>query len=220
MPAPLNGRSEDAKGAPALAGDGTTPRASGERAPRTVFRRARATDAVDLALETFLGEARVDMQALAAQLDVSPATLHRWFGSRAQLLDAAFERLTGRFAAAARAAATGEGDEHVCDYARQLMKAAVAFEPVRTFVAREPQLALRLLLGRERAVHRVLTEQTAQVIAENRTAGEMNVLDEHVHLIVQVATALVWATFAIGDDPQIDSAVELIRMILASSGAA
>jgi hypothetical protein len=34
------------------------------------------------ALETFLNDARVDMQTVAAQLDVSPATLYRWFGSR------------------------------------------------------------------------------------------------------------------------------------------
>jgi hypothetical protein len=39
-----------------------------------------------------------------------------------------------------------------------------------------------------------------------------------VHLIVQVATGLVWATFVIGEEPQIDSAVEVIRMIL-SAGA-
>jgi len=186
-------------------------------APTPLFRRPKPADALDLALETFLDCSRVDMQALAVRLGVSPATLYRWFGSRARLLDSVFERLAGRFAAAARAEARGTGDEHVCDYARHVMTATAAFEPVRSFVAREPQLALRLLLGKDGAVHRVLTAETREVIQQTRAPGEAQMIDAHVHLIVQVATALVWATFMIGDEPQIDSAVELIRMVLASS---
>ncbi len=157
------------------------------------------------------------MGTLAAQLGISPATLYRWFGSRGQLLDRAFEALSLDFAAAARAAARGEGDEHVCDYARHIMVSAAGFEAMRSFVAREPQLALRLLLGKEGSVHRVVTEQTAEVIAETRSPAEAEAIDSHVHMIVQVATALVWATFMIGDAPEIESAVELIRMVLASS---
>jgi AcrR family transcriptional regulator len=184
-----------------------------------VIRRPRPDDAVELALATFVSGERVDMQSLATRLGISPATLYRWFGSRAQLLDRAFERLSYDFAAAGRAAADGEGDERVCEYARHIMVSAAAFEAMRTFVAREPQLALRLLLGKDGSVHRVLTEQTEEVIAETRSVAEAQAIEDHVHMIVQVATALVWATFMIGDAPEIDSAVELIRMVLASSRA-
>ena len=188
-----------------------------EPAPR--FRRAKPSDAIDLALETFLSEARVDMQTLAAQLGVSSATLYRWFGSRAQLLDEVCGRLAVEFATGARADARGDGDERVFDYARRVMEASAPFPPVRSFVAREPQLALRLLLGRDGSAHRVLVEQTRGLIAEARGPGEPPLPEERVHLIVQVATGLVWATFVIGEEPQIDSAVEVIRMIL-SAGAA
>jgi AcrR family transcriptional regulator len=195
----------------------TQPRSESEETP--VFRRARPDDAVEMALATFVSGERVDMQSLATRLDVSPATLYRWFGSRAQLLDRAFALLSLDFATAARAAARGEGDERVCDYARHIMVSAAGFEAMRSFVAREPQLALRLLLGKDGSVHRVVTEQTAEVISETRSPEEAHEIDAHVHMIVQVATALVWATFMIGDAPEIDSAVELIRMVLASSRA-
>jgi AcrR family transcriptional regulator len=194
--------------------DSGAPAATSEPPVRR-FRRAKPADAVDLALETFVSDTRVDMQILAAELDVSPATLYRWFGSRGQLLDRVLERLAERFSAAARVGAQGDGDERVCDYARRLMTAAAEFEPARSFVSREPQLALRLLLGREGAIHRVIAEEMSEVIAEDHPPQRARPLEKQVHVIVQVATALVWATFAIGDEPQIDSAVEIIRMILA-----
>lgn len=183
------------------------------------FRRARPEDAVDQAMATFLAGARVDMQTLAARLGISPATLYRWFASRAGLLESVFERLAEQFAAQARADARGEGDERVCDYARCMMTAAASFEPMRTFVTREPQLGLRLLLGREGAVHRVVTARTAELIADTRAPGAGSPDEDHVHLIVQVATALEWATFTVGDEPEIESAVEIIRMILEAPGA-
>jgi AcrR family transcriptional regulator len=185
-------------------------------APTPLFRRAKPADALDLAVATFLGEARLDMQSLAARLAVSPATLYRWFGSRAMLLDKVCERLADEFAADARATARGNGDERVCDYARRVMVSAAASAPVRSFVGREPQLALRLLLGKDGSVHRVLVQRTAGIIDETRPPGQPRPPDEHVHLLVQVTTALVWATFVIGDEPQIEDGVEIVRMILAS----
>ena len=198
-----------------MAASRPTASAATAAAAQPVLRRPRPADAVEQATVTFVEGARVDMQTLAARLGISPATLYRWFGSRAALLEEVFERLAEQFSAQARAEARGEGDELVCDYARRLMITAAAFEPIRAFVTREPQLGLRLLLGREGAVHRVLTARTGELIAQTRGPGATAPDEEHVHLIVQVATALEWATFTVGDEPEIDSAVEIIRMILA-----
>lgn len=183
------------------------------------FPRARPTDAVDLAVETLLGEVRVDMQALAAQLGVAPATLYRWFGSRAALLEQAFERLTRQFSAAARAEARGDGDERVCDYARNIMTSSAPFRPVRSFIERESELGLRLLLRRGGAVHRVVADELLEMLAETRSQPPTPELVEAAHVIVQVATSLVWATFMVGDEPEIDEAVQVIRVILASTHA-
>jgi len=184
--------------------------------PTPLFRRARPQDALDLALSTFGSGARVDLQTLATQLDVSRATLHRWFGSREQLLDQVLGQLAEAMTFASRADAQGDGDERVCDFCRRLMETAVEYEPARTFVAREPELALRLVLGKKGAVHRAVAQALRAVIAETRPPEKAQPLEQEIEVIVQVATALVWATFMIGDEPQIDGAVELVRMILAS----
>jgi len=183
------------------------------------FRRARPDDAVEVALETFRTGARVDMQTLAIQLDVSPATLHRWFGSRAQLLDKVCERLAVEFGSDARASARGDGDARVCDYLRRITTVAAGFEPARAFVRREPQLAIRLLLGSGGGVHRVVAAQLRELIAQTRSPAQARRVEQRVDLIVQVTTSLVWATFMIGEEPQIDDAVEIVGMILASGRA-
>jgi len=181
-----------------------------------MFRRARPDDAVDVALATFMACERVDMQALASQLGVSPATLYRWFGSRSRLLDQVCGRVAEQFADVALAASQGEGDERVCDFARQTMVASAAARPVRSFVEREQQVALRLLLRRDSAVHRVLTERTLELMAETRGGETPPFVEDATHLIVQVATGMIWATFLVGDEPDPDTAVEIIRMVLRS----
>jgi AcrR family transcriptional regulator len=181
-----------------------------------LIRRPRPEDAVDAAHARFLAGERVELQALAAQLDVSPATIYRWFGSRAQLLDAVLARLARTFTDAALAEAQGHGDERVCDYARRATVMAVAFEPVRAFVVREPALALRLILGSEGAIQAIVREQTRSIIDATRAAGQADVSDEQVALIVRVATTLVWSSLAIGDEPEIGGAIEVIRVVLAA----
>jgi AcrR family transcriptional regulator len=184
--------------------------------PAPVFRRAKAQDALDVAYATFLEEERVDMGTLAEQLAVSRATLYRWFGSRDQLLDQVLGRLSDGFVTSARDGAGGEGDERVLDFARRIMVTTVNLAPVRSFVAREPQLALRLLIGEHGAVHRSLARALYEVIAETHSPAEAKALEPAIDVVVQVGTSLQWATLAIGEDPQIDRAVGVIGALLAT----
>jgi AcrR family transcriptional regulator len=200
-----------------MASSAYTETAPDAPASERVFRRARPQDAIDLAYETFLAGTRVDMQALAAQLDVSPATVYRWFGTRGDLLGAVCERLAEEFSRDGLVRARGRGDARVVDWARLVMASSASFEPVRAFVTREPQLALRLLLSREGAVHRVLARYVRELAAEVRPAEAQQPTEEHVDLIVKVGTGLVWSTFMIGEEPEVDTAVDAIEIILSAS---
>jgi AcrR family transcriptional regulator len=159
---------------------------------------------------------RVDMGELAQRVGVGRATLYRWFGSREELLDALLERFALVFLEQAREQARGEGDAWVLDVSRRLMEATVEFEPARRFVAREPQIALRLLLGEGGAVHRTLTQALREALADVHGKREMAALEERIEPMVQVATALQWATFAIGDEPKIEQAIEMMALMLSA----
>jgi AcrR family transcriptional regulator len=193
-----------------------TTATSAMRASLPVFRRATPRDAVDIAYATFLDEERVDMGTLAEQLAVSRATLYRWFSSRDQLLEQVLSRLSDEFSASARAEANGKGDERVLDWARRIMVATVNFAPLRSFVAREPQLALKLLIGHHGGVHRSLARALSELIAETHSTDEAEALEDAIDIVVQVGTSLQWATLAIGEEPQIERAVSVIGALLAT----
>lgn len=52
-----------------------------------------------------------------------------------------------------------------------------------------------------------------------RQALEAADLEHPVDVVVQVATALQWATLAIGDEPQTERAVDIVRVMLAAGRA-
>jgi AcrR family transcriptional regulator len=194
------------------------PRASGSRQLPT-FRRATPQDALDFAQASFLAEERVDMGTLAAQLAISRATLYRWFTSRDELLERMLVQLAHEFSKAAHVDLDVAGDERVIEFARRLMNATVDFPPLRKFVDREPQLALRLLIGQNGAIHTVIAQALLGVIGETRSSEEAAALVDNVDVVVWVATTLQWATLAGGEEPQTERAVEVMRALLAAHPA-
>jgi len=184
--------------------------------PAPVIRRPKPADAIDLAQATFLAGDRIEISAVAAQLGLSQGTIYRWFGSREHLIEQVVDAVSRDFIAATKTEAEGEGDARVLDFVRRFMEVTVAVEPVRAFVEREPHLALRILLGEGGVVRRTLRETLAEIIAETRLPESARALDDELDVLVEVGVALVWATFAIGDRPQIDHAIHIMRVILAA----
>jgi len=181
-----------------------------------IIRRPRPAHAVELARATFLASERVEMGALAGQLDISQATIYRWFGSRERLIEQVIDQIARDFLLATKAQAKGDGDERVLDFVRRFMETTASLEPVRAFVEREPQLALRLLLGEHGVLRSTLKQALAEMIAETRSAAAARALDADLDVLVEVGVALEWATFAIGDEPQIDHAIRIMRVMLAA----
>jgi len=58
------------------------------------------------------------------------------------------------------------------------------------------------------------------VIAETHSPGQTRSLEKQVHAIVRMATALQWSTLAIGDEPETELAVDIVRVLLANGRAA
>jgi len=96
-----------------------------------------------------------------------------------------------------------------------MVNATIGFEPAQTFVAREPQLALRLLIGEHGAVHRAIVEEILSVVAQSGSVEDISGLEDRINVAVQVGTALQWATFAIGDQPDTQRVVDIVHMLIA-----
>jgi AcrR family transcriptional regulator len=107
---------------------------------------ASREDALALARRRFLQGRRVDVQAIARELGLARATMHRWFGTREQLLGEMLAELGERRLQAIRAGIDGVG-------AAALLR---CFDAYNSEIASSPGLAALLANEQERAL-RVLT---------------------------------------------------------------
>lgn len=178
--------------------------------------RVTEADAVALARSTFERNERVDMNTLASELGIGRATLYRWVDTREDLLDRVLGELTGEFFEPSRLEALSHPDDIAPEMVRIITDATVGFEPLRGFVQREPELALRLLIGRDRLVRRRLVEGFEDLVAEAYPA-ERESLQGFADAAVQVGVALVWPTLVAGDEPSGAESAAIVRALLAGA---
>lgn len=181
-----------------------------EAAP--VIRRPAREDAIALARAHFLAGERVEMQTVAAGLDIGRTTLYRWVGERDQLLEEVFAGLVDQWFAEVVPQAQGTGTERLLDVMRRFLEFAAAFTPLSEFAAREPALTMRLLLDREGMIATRVKSAVVVLLAEN--AAELEVSEKIIDAIEMTAAALVWANIAIGRQPDIDGAIGLSETLL------
>ncbi|MBK5110183.1 MAG: hypothetical protein JJE10_02310 [Thermoleophilia bacterium] len=187
---------------------GTTGRPDGS----PEFRRPSREDAIALARVQFLSGERVEMQTVAAGLDIGRTTLYRWVGEREQLLEEVFSGLVDEWFAEVIPGAEGAGQKRLLDIMRRFLEYATASAPLSGFAAREPALTLRLLLDREGMVAEHSRLAIGRLLEE--CAPELEVPDNIIDTIEMTAAALVWANIAIGREPDIDGAIDLSETLL------
>ena len=116
----------------------------------------------------FLRDATLDMDALAAELVISRATLYRAVGSRDALLGEVFRYFGRRLVDEVRTEAMSPGADGVIEATRVYAELVREAQPLRRFIAAEPDTALRVLFTAAGDVHRRAVEEQ---LARFRKAG-------------------------------------------------
>jgi AcrR family transcriptional regulator len=127
-------------------------------------------DALSLAIQRFLACERVDVQAIAKQLGLARATMHRWFQTRDLLLGEALATLGEQRLLAIRAQTKGSGASALLNCFDSYNHELVGSEPLRFLLAQEQERALRILTSSVgvvqprtvAAVERMLTTEMAR----------------------------------------------------------
>ncbi len=189
-----------------------------DAAPR--FRRPTPGDAVDVARELLDEDERVDVQAVARRLGVSRATMHRWFGTRDQLMAALFAQMAQEFVAEALASARGRGDARAFDFVRRLADRAAAVTPLQRAATEDPALVMRIVLAPDGPVRGPIVETVTQLLAATRTPAQLRRIRAPVGLFVDAALALHWGTVMSGQTPDGRRYALLGRALLAQAEGA
>lgn len=170
-------------------------------------------------VEHFLQRSTLDMEALAAEMAISRATLYRVAGSRDALLDDVLRALTEAMFAESRAIRTAAGFDGVVEVSRhfgELLRSPV----LETFLREEPEAASRILFTPTGGVHDSAVRNQVEIFRETGLLGELPPGTDVTHLAflyVRMVGAFLYAEFYTGRKADFDELVPTLRSLMSAA---
>ena len=186
--------------------------AGGEATARTT-----PLDALRVARRQWLAGERLDMGALAQTLAISRATLYTWVGSRERLIGEILWSFAEQGLRQAREEAKGTGAAYVVDVFRRFIHLNAGFTPLRRFVEQDPELALRVLTSKNGPVQARMIAASRELLEAEVARGTLKPalgLDTLAYTLIRVAESFLYRDVIAGSDPDVDRAVEVVRVLL------
>ncbi|MFI7667248.1 QsdR family transcriptional regulator [Nocardia sp. NPDC049526] len=184
-------------------------------AARPVGRPAAASQDQVLAAASaqFLACERVDVQAIAAELGLSRATIYRWFGSRDGLLGAVMVSEFERMVVAAQTRADGTGAPRVLALLDRVAQWMTRSEAYRYFIATEQATAGRIITTSDGPVQPKVVGVVAEILDTAMVEGYQNRVDTQTfaYALVRLIEAFLYQDAVTG----LRGDVERLRAVLA-----
>jgi AcrR family transcriptional regulator len=127
--------------------------------------------ALKLATERFLACERVDVQAIARELGLARATMHRWFQTRELLLGEVLGTLAEERLLATRVRVGGHGARALIETLDSFNREVAATRGMRALLAQEQERALRILTSSAGLVQPRVVACIARIIEAEVQAG-------------------------------------------------
>ena len=182
--------------------------------------RTRPTPAAAFhaARRMYLKGRRVDMRALAAELEISRATLYRWTGQREQLLSDVLWSLSDEIFEQAKADHPEHtGAKRLLAIYRQHVGALVEAEPLRAFLRQETHFALRVLTSPEGGVQSRTVRRLAELYREEQQAGAFRPRVDPsalAYAVVRVTEGFIYNDALATVEPAVDRAARIVALLL------
>ncbi len=139
---------------------------------RDVPARPTPRSALELACRWFMEGRRVDVSPLAAELGVSRVTVHRWIGTRDQLLTEVMWELSDRTLTRLLRDLQAEGvARRVPELLTRFVTATSTNAGVRRMQQHEPDVIVRLCTLSASTYQRRVIDRVAALVTEDRAAG-------------------------------------------------
>lgn len=144
------------------------------------------------------------MRDLAGQLGISRATLHRWVGSRDQLLGEILWSMTMEVFEARSSHSLGRGAEGIADLMGTFVRTVNDSKPFREFLRAEPERALRVLTTKASVVQSRSIAKMRELLDEEVTAGRLTSplpVEDLAYLLVRIAESFIYTDVITGAEP-------------------
>ncbi len=175
--------------------------------------RPTATDAFRLARRRWLAGERVDMSAMAGELDVNRVTLYRWIGSRETLLVEIVWGLAEQTLTDVSRQVRGRGAERVVAIVTRFVGVVIANPGMQRWLADEGELAMRLLTRSDRGFQPRLIDRIDALLAEEGVELDAD-RREVAYVIVRVIESYTYLDLILGERPDARRAEPILRLLL------
>src|SRR4051794_5198709 len=172
---------------------------------------------LDAALNRYLRGRRVDIQAIAGELGLGRATVHRWFGTREGLIGEVIVLAAAPVLEASRAEARGKGGRVLLETFDRFNRKLAGAPALRQFVEAEREAALRIITSRNGNVQPRMVAMITELIEEEARAGRYDPPVEPAVLgyaIVRLAEAFLFNDAALGSRGDLDRLREVEAALL------
>lgn len=197
-----------------------SPALKAARDPTAELSRTQATPAAAFraARRMYLEGRRLDMQALAAELGVSRATLYRWTGHRDQLLaDVLWTLSNDLFERAKADHPEHTGAKRLLAVFRQHIGGLVQARPLQMFLQQETHAALRILTARDGGVHPRTVRSLVELYHEEQDAGAFTPradIDSLAYAVVRVTEGFIYNDAILAIEPEVEHAAAIVALLL------
>jgi AcrR family transcriptional regulator len=151
--------------------------------------------ALELATQRFLAAERIDVQAIARELGLARATMHRWFQTRETLLGEVLATLGEQRLSAIRAATPGAGSTALLQALDHFNREVAATPGMRFLLAQEQERALRILTSSAGIVQPRVVAAIERMIEAEVQAGNYSpsiAPDALAYAIVRLGEAFIY----------------------------
>jgi AcrR family transcriptional regulator len=179
--------------------------------------RPTPLDAFNAARRVFMAGERIEMQVLAAELGISRVTLHRWVGSRDALLGEVLWSLAEPTLRESRRTARTRGGAGIAETFWRFTSAVHAAPFMRSFLIREPEIALRVLTTSHAPVQARLTNMLREMLIAEVDAGRLDPpmqVEDLAYVIVRLGESFVYTDLITGGQPAPDKVRQAIVALL------
>lgn len=180
---------------------------------------ATPLEALEIAGQWFKQGRRIDIQGLAGELGVSRVTLHRWVGTREQLLTEVLWASTDRALSRLHNQVEDEGVSisHTAEVLSRWAVEVVGHPGVRQLQAEEGEMFTRLVTLNHSEFQRRVIDRVAQLIVEDRQQSRIAIdldVEELAYTTVRITESFIHTPAITGGAPDPDSNARVLRALL------
>lgn len=174
-------------------------------------------NAFRLAGGIWLSGQRIDMSAIARELDVNRVTLYRWVGSREQFLVELIWSFTTKTLRDLDEECSETGGERIVRVVTGFLDAVINNPGMKAWLAAEGESAMRLMTRSETDFQPRLAAWIEDALRQESEAGELDLpaeLSEVAYVIEQLIESYAYLDLITGEEPDARRAEPILRMLL------